>query len=108
MLLRTIAKIILNSRIAFENKKRKSAFLPWERIEKIALIMSKKDNVNKSLIDSFISGTRKYVEVYYIELDSKTNTYHDWNCFNKKDKTLLGLPSKSVTQGLTGRKFDVV
>jgi hypothetical protein len=108
MIKSSIARIILTSRIAFENKKRKSAFLPWDKIEKVALILSRRDNVNKSLIDQFISGTGKYVEVFYLELDAKVCTYHDWNCFTRKDKTFLGLPAGSVLKGLAGRRFDLV
>ncbi len=108
MLKRIIANIILKSRTAFESKKRKGAFLSWDSIQKIGLIISKRDNINKSQVDQFISATKKYVEVFYIELDSKTPTYSDWNCFTKKDKTFVGLPVSAVTQGLSGKKFDIV
>ena len=108
MLKSALANIILSSKSAFDHKKRKSAFLSWDKIEKIALIITRRDNINKSQVDRFITDTKKYVEVFYIELDSKTATYHDWNCFTKKDKTFLGLPVKSVHQGLSGKQFDVV
>jgi hypothetical protein len=108
MLKRVIANIILKSRTAFESKKRKGAFLSWDSIQKIALVISKRDNINKSQVDQFITGTKKYVEVFYIELDSKTPTYNDWNCFTKKDRSFVGLPSGAVLQGLSGKQFDVV
>src|SRR6476661_3173728 len=108
MFKRAVANIILSSKSAFEPKKRKAGFHSWEKIEKIALIISKRDNINKSLVDQFISATKKYIEVFYIELDSKVPTYHDWNCFTKKDKTFFGLPVSSVHRGLDGKQFDVV
>ena len=108
MLKRALANIVLSSKSAFDHKKRKSEFLSWDKIEKVALIINKRDNINKSDVDRFINDTKKYVEVFYIELDSKTPTYHDWNCFTKKDKTFLGLPARPVHQGLRGKQFDVV
>jgi len=107
MIKRTIANIVLKSRKAFESK-RKGAFLSWDSISKIALIISKRDNINKSQVDQFIASTKKYVEVFYIELDSKVPTYSDWICFTKKDKTFLGIPTASVIQGLRGKQFDIV
>jgi hypothetical protein len=107
-MLSSIAKILVKSQITRENTTRKKKFLPWDNIEKIALIINKDDSVNKSAIDKFVEGTRKYVEVFYIEIKSKDSSYNDWHCFSKKDRSLFNLPKKNIESGLRHKKFDVV
>lgn len=104
----SIAKIILRSRIREENSKRQKKFLPWDKIDKIALIVEKDASLNKSMIDRFIEETKKYVEVFYIETTSKHPSFADWNCFSKKDRSLWNLPKKNMDSELQNKKFDAV
>jgi hypothetical protein len=106
--MRFIAKIILNYNVSRENKQREKKFVPWEKVEKIALILNNKDNINKSAIDRLIDETKKYIEVFYIETNSKQPTFGDWKCFSKNDKTFLGLPKKNMLDDLKRKKYDVV
>jgi hypothetical protein len=107
-MLRSVAKLSLRSKIRTGELLRSKDFLPWEKIRKIALIISKRDNVNKSTVDKFIDSTGKYFEVFYIELDSRTPSFHDWHCFTRKDRSILSLPKKKLSEKLSTREFDVV
>jgi hypothetical protein len=103
-----ITKIILKYRIKRENLLRKKKFISWDKVEKIALIIEKKDNINKSAIDTFVDSSKKYIEVFYIETKSKESSYSDWQCFSKKDKSFWNLPKKSIYYELKRKKFDIV
>lgn len=103
-----LARFNLRSKITRESQARKKHFLPWEKIEKIALVLHKNDQVNKSAVDKFLDGTKKFVEVFYVELHAKTPSYSDWRCFSKKDASLLGLPQKTVATELKNKKYDLV
>ena len=105
---KSIAELSLRSTLRDENRHRMKNFLAWDKTEKIALILSKQDNINKHRIDAFTDSLNKYTEVFYIELDSKDATYSDWHCFSKKDKSLLNLPKKGIREALKEKKFDVV
>lgn len=107
-MLNKLAEITLRSQITKNNSTRQKQFLPWDKIQKIALVISKDETINKSAIDKFISDSQKHIEVFFIELSSKTPGYGDWKCYTKKDKTLLGLPKNTVTQDLATKKFDLV
>jgi len=107
-MLGALAKMILKSKIKRDNLRRQKKFMPWEQIEKMALIIETQDSLNKSLIDKFIDDTKKHIEVFYIELQSKEPSYNDWHCFSKKDKSLWNLPAKSVESELRTKKFDAV
>ncbi len=107
-MLGAIAKIILRSRINTENSARQKKFLPWDKIEKIALILEKHEGLNKSSVDRFIEDTKKYIEVFYIETSSKDRSYNDWNCFSRKDKSFLNLPNKNLESEFKNKKFDTV
>ena len=104
----TFGKIILRSKINDENLKRQKKFLPWDKIERIALILEKDDALNKSMVDKFIDETKKYIEVFYIEIASKHASYSDWHCFSKKDKSLWNLPKKNLESELKNKKYDAV
>ena len=102
-----LAKMAVNAKAEKEkNHARKS--VPWDKIEKIALIINKDTTVNKSAIDKFIEDTKKYIEVFYIELRSKEPSFGDWQCFSKKDSSFLNLPTKKVEESVKGRTYDVV
>ena len=103
-----LSKILLKSNIARENSRRHRKFLAWDNIEKIALIICKEDQINKSAIDKFINETKKFIEVFYVEPTSKQPSFGDWQCFCKKDKSLINLPKKTVRQELKSKRFDVV
>ncbi len=102
------AKLSVNARVEKALKTRTRKFVPWEKIEKIALIISKDAGINKSAIDKFIEDSKKYIEVFYIELRSKEASFGDWHCFSKKDSSLLKLPTKRVEDSVKGRHYDVV
>lgn len=107
-MVRAIANFILRSRINRENSARQKKFLPWDRIDKLALIVEHQENLNKSVVDRFIEDTKKYVEVFYIETKSKHPSFSDWYCFSKKDASLLHLPKKEKITELHHKKFDAV
>jgi len=107
-MLKTIAEISLKSKVNRENEPIKKQFLPWDRIEKIAIVIRKHDDLNKSEIDRFVEATQKYIEIFFVELDSKLPTYSDWHCFSKKDKSLLKLPKNNLIKELKKKQFDLV
>ena len=65
-------------------------------------------NLNKSEIDKLLESTKKYVEVFYVELNAKQASFGDWKCLINKNKTWLGLPSNQSTQVFQEKKFDLV
>lgn len=103
-----LAEITLRSQVAKDNLALPKYFLSWDKIEKIALIISKDETINKSALDKFIADSQKYVEVFFIELNSKQPSFGDWKCFTKKDKSLLSLPKKTISNDLINKKFDLV
>lgn len=107
-MLKRIAEISVKSRIKRHNLIRKKRFMNWDKINKIALVLSESENVNKSLLDTFISKTGKHIEVFYVEVKSKQPTYSDWRCFYKKELNLLKLPKNSTLQELENKSFDLV
>ena len=98
----------LGSKINKDNLGRKRHFIPWDQVQKIALVLHKNDEVNKSAMDKLLDGTKKFVEVFYVELSSKAPSYSDWRCFSKKDASLLGLPQQAVLSELQKKSFDLV
>lgn len=107
-MLNKLAEITLRSQVAKDNSATQKQFLPWDKIQKIALVISKDETINKSALDKFISDTQKYVEVFLIELGSANPSYGDWKCFTKKDKSVLNLPKKIITTEINTKKFDLV
>src|SRR5436190_18497581 len=103
-----VARLFLKSQLQRDNQKRQKKFLSWDKIEKIALIINKDQAVNKSAVDRFIDESKKFIEVFYIEIRSKEPSYGDWQCFSKKDRSFLNLPAKHVETTLMHKKFDVV
>src|SRR4051812_26298355 len=95
-----IARMAVRAKAEKGLKTRTRKFLPWEKIEKIALIICKDAYVNKSAIDKFIHDSKKYIEVFYIELRSKEPSFGDWQCFSKKDRSLLKLPTTKVEESV--------
>jgi hypothetical protein len=103
-----IAKFRLKAFLKRQNLTRLKAFKNWDQIDKIALILSNSDNINKSKLDQFVEQSKKHVEVYFIELNAKQGSFSDWICFTKSSKNSLGLMSKNVAQIIAGKKYDLV
>ncbi|MGZ3920410.1 MAG: DUF6913 domain-containing protein, partial [Bacteroidia bacterium] len=83
-------------------------FLNWDKIEKIALILDNAQPINKNELDKFIESTKKYIDVYYLELNSKNPSFADWICFTKKDRTFLNLPKSHVESSIKNRQYQLV
>ncbi len=107
-MLKRIAEITVKSRIKRHNLIRKKRFMNWDKINKIALVISESELVNKSVLDTFIAKTGKHIEVFYVEVNSKQATYSDWRCFHKKELNLLKLPKNNYLQELESKSFDLV
>ena len=103
-----LADIQLKSIIKnFESSKNKQ-FLTWTNIQKIALVLNSKENINKSQIDQFIVKLQKYVEVYYVEDQAKAPTYADWQSVLKHDLNFLHLPKSTLLNKWHEKQFDLV
>lgn len=107
-MIKGLSEIISKSRIQKNNLYREKKFLSWDKIEKVALIIDDKNPINKNKVDEFLQKTNKYVEVYYVELNSQIPSFSDWNCFYKKNQNILKLPKIEVISGLKLKKFDLV
>ncbi len=103
-----ITEILLKSQIQKDAVNRKKQFLSWDAIQKIAIIIDHQIPVNKSVIDKFCADSKKYVEIYYVELNAKQATYGDWQCFTSKQKTIFKLPKQITLTELKKRQFDCV
>ncbi len=104
----SIARLSLGSKITKDNLHRKKHFLPWDKVEKIALILHKNDNINKSTLDKFVDGTKKFIEVFYVDLSARQAPYSDWRCLTRKDASWLKLPGAALISELQKKKFDLV
>src|SRR4051812_12271821 len=107
-MLKKIAYFITRKKIAKQNTARQKQFLSWHKIEKIALIVDDKEALNRNETDKFIEGIKKYVEVFYLELNSQQSSFGDWKCITKKDKTILHLPKNAFLDQLRQKKYDLV
>lgn len=107
-MLTNFAEILLKSKIERDNRQRHKKFLPWDKIERIALITNNQLAGNKSAVDKFIEQSGKYIEVFLVETENKEATYADWHCFVKKDRSLFKLPRKQKLEALAGKQFDLV
>lgn len=105
---RSIASYLTRGAVEKQNQTRKKLFLNWDKIERIALILDDASPVNKSGIDKFTEQTKKFIDVYFIELNSKTASYGDWICLTKKDRTWLGLPKAHIDSSLKNRNYQLV
>lgn len=103
-----LTEIILKSQISKNNTLLKKKFSPWNEIQTIALVLSHNNTINKSAVDKFINDSQKHIDVFLIELKSKNASFNDWNCFTKKDKTILNLPKKNHLVNLQNQKFDLI
>lgn len=105
-MIRSISKYLTRSVIQAQNKTRKKQFLEWDQIKSIALIIDS-SGINKSKLDEICTASGKYFEVFFIEIRSKNPSFSDWKCLLKKDKSLIGLPSKAVMDEFKKKKFDL-
>ncbi|MBA3664974.1 MAG: hypothetical protein H0W61_12300 [Bacteroidetes bacterium] len=106
-MLKSLANYFMRNAVEKHNSNRKKQFLNWDKIEKIALIIDNTHPVNKSEIDKFTDSTKKYVDVFFIELNSKQASYSDWICFTSKDKTFLNLPKSHIDLTIKNRQYQL-
>ncbi len=102
-----ISRLVLNSRFPGHAAAPRS-FLPWDHIQRMAVIIGAESQPAKHAVDQFILETKKFVEVFFIETRSKVPSYNDWICFIKKDKSFLDLPKADIENSLKQKKFDLV
>jgi hypothetical protein len=107
-MIRKLAELVLRYRISRRESARERKFMSWEKIDRIALVVNSRDRIARHTIDSFISESRKFIEVFYVEVNRRAPTYADWQCFLKKHRSLFNLPGKSVSHELEKQRFDVV
>lgn len=105
---KSIARWLLRSKLSQVSPDTPKDFLSWAQINSIGLIISKDSALNRNALDKWISDTKKFVEVFYIETSAKVPSFGDWYCFTKKDKSLFELPKKSIEQELHDKKYDLV
>lgn len=103
-----IRNYLTRSKTAAMNKLRRKLFLDWGEVKSIALLIDKDSVVSKNKVDEFTASLGVYTEVLFCEINSKTPSYNDWNCLNKKDKNLWALPSGEKIEKLKKKKFDLV
>ena len=107
-MLPVFSRIALKLRLKKKPDPVSKTFMPWDKVQNVALIISSETGLNKSVIDSIVADTKKFVEVYFIETRSKEASFGDWNCFIKKDKSFFNLPKKEIEKSLRQKKFDLV
>jgi len=107
-MIRKLAELMLRYRISRRESARERKFMSWERIDRIALVVNSRDRVARHAIDSFISESRKFIEVFYVEVNRRAPTYADWQCFLKKHTSFFNLPGKTVAHELEKQRFDIV
>ena len=107
-MLSLLAEIQLKSTIRNFGNSKTQQFIPWDQIQKMALVLDSSQNINKSIIDKFINRQNKYVDVFYIEANAKASTYADWQSLLKTDLNLLKLPKSTLLQNLHKKQFDLV
>lgn len=107
-MLARLGEIVVKSKVARDNAQRSRTYPGWSKTEKIALVIDSSLNITKSVVDKYLEKLQKHVEVFYIEPESKTATYADWECFAKKDGSLLKLPKGARLESLQNRRFDLV
>lgn len=103
-----LSKYFTKTIIEKNNFNRQKQFLNWDKLEKIALILDDSLPINKNEIDKFIDHTKKYVDIYFLELNSKKSTFGDWICFTKKDADFFKLPKSHVESSIKNRQYQLV
>lgn len=104
----SISKWILKRLLQGQKAKTEQVFLSWDKVNRMAIIISQNEQINRSAIDQWLSETKKFVEVFYVETKSKSATYADWHCFTKKDCNLFNLPNKRALTRIVDHSFDLV
>ena len=106
--MKSITNILLKSQIQKDTANRKKQFLSWDAIQKIAIIIDNQTSVNKSVIDKFCADSKKFIEIFCIELNAKQPSFGDWQCFTAKQKTVFKLPKQTTLINLKNKQFDCV
>jgi hypothetical protein len=107
-MLSLLANIQLRSTIRNFGNSKSQQFIPWNQIQKIALIFNQNQAINKNLIDQFIHRQKKYFDVFYIEDKVKEASYADWQSIIKSDLNLLKLPKSTLLQNFHKKKYDLI
>ncbi len=107
-MLQQIAEILVKSRVNRDTRSRKKKYVPWDKAQRLALIVSSDQVKNKSVLDKYIESTKKYVEVFVIETEIKEPSFADWHCLVKKDRSFLKLPKRTALAEYKGKQFDVL
>jgi len=105
---KSISEILLKSQATKDNVNNKKQFLNWDAIQKIAIIIDNQTQINKNVIDKFCLDSKRFIEIYYIELNSKQASFGDWQCFTSKQKTIFKLPKQVIKSELNNKQFDCV
>jgi len=98
----------LKSRLKKQQAQSSQQFISWDQVKQVALIVDAKTAGSKQLLDNYIQQSKKHVDVYYVELGSKTPTFADWHCFTKQHKSLLNLPTEKALLGIKSEGVDLV
>jgi hypothetical protein len=107
-MIRKLAELMLRYRISRRESGREKKFVSWDKIEKIALVINSRDKIARNVLDNFINESRKFIEVFYVEVNRRTPTYNDWQCFSKRHRSFFNLPRKIISGELEKQRFDVV
>lgn len=107
-MVRSIGKILVKSKLKKTELSRNKGFLPWDKVNKLAILIEKDAEFSKFELDEFIDKCKKMVDIYYLETSNKIATFSDWNCLTKNHKSLFGLPIKSVEQNILTKKYDLI
>lgn len=107
-MLSLLANIQLRSTIRNFGNSKSQQFIPWDQIQKMALIFNHHQQINKNLIDQFIHRQKKYIDVFYIEDAAKVASYADWQSIIKSDLNVLKLPKSTLLQNFHKKQYDLI
>lgn len=95
-------KIAISSLINQNANNKPIAFLNWNSISSVLLIIDDKQ-ISKHQLDVFLQSLNKHIEIYFIDSKAKTPAYNDFKCLIAKDLNWLSLP-KNLKPG----SFDLI
>lgn len=86
-----LKKIAISSLINQNANNKPIAFLNWNSISSVLLIIDDKQ-ISKHQLDVFLQSLNKHIEIYFIDSKAKTPAYSDFKSVLAKDLNWLGLP----------------
>jgi hypothetical protein len=92
-----LKKIAISNLINKNSGNKPSAFLNWDRISSILLIIDDKQ-LNKNQLDVFLESLNKHIEIYFIDSNAKVPAYSDFKSVLAKDLNWMGMP-KNIKSG---------